>query len=405
MGGPFGAAVQRRAAWFLVTVLCAAAMCAVSAASWTVRTLRSVAALPPHIAGTFTEPAGFAELEHGGYLVFDRRGHTVFGVDAARTTATRLVSVGHESGRIIQPVAFAAARDGTFIVSDAPVGRERVQRFAPDGSRLGGFVLPGRVQPRVQFGGFVLNGVGSAQYDGEAIYVNEPERGALITRYSVGGTPVQTVGTLRQTDHEQEPDLHLAFNTGLPAIDPGGGLYFIFQTGEPRIRKYDANGRLLFERVIQGPELDPLIASQPKVWPTRKAGNSREIPIVSPLVRTAAVDRHGNLWVALTVPFTYVYDAAGEKIYTVTFTAAGQLSPTSLYFARDGRLLVTPGCYIFAPEQTGDPVGAVLRFRPTGNPGRSTLRRSASHDDPAPNPSSVTIGGNPRPVMIQSDVR
>ena len=45
--------------------------------------LRSVAALPPHLAGLFSEAAGFHQLRSGGYLVFDRRGHTVYGVDAA----------------------------------------------------------------------------------------------------------------------------------------------------------------------------------------------------------------------------------------------------------------------------------------------------------------------------------
>jgi sugar lactone lactonase YvrE len=313
----------------------------------------------------FREPAGFAELDRGGYLVFDRRGHTVYAIDAARTTVRQLVSVGQESGRILQPVAFAVARDGTFIVSDAPFGRERVQRFAADGSRINGFVLPGRVEPRVQFGGFVLNGVGSAQYDGEAIYVNEPERGGLITKYSVGGTALETIGLLRDTGYEKESDLHLAFNTGLPLIDPAGGYYFVFQTGEPRFRKYDAGGRVIFERVIQGSELDPIIASQPQVWPTRKEGGNREIPVVTPVVRTAAVDPHGNLWIALTVPVTYVYDAAGEKIRTLALRGAGQVAPNSLFFTPDGRLLVTPGCYIFDTDPIdGGAAGAMLRSGP-----------------------------------------
>jgi hypothetical protein len=356
--------VQGRAACALVVA--ALVFGAASAAStWTAQTLQSAAALPPHITGMFREPAGFAELERGGYLVFDRRGHTVYAVDAARTAVKQLVSVGQESGRILQPVAFAVAPDGTFVVSDAPFGRERVQRFAADGSRINGFVLPGRVEPRVQFGGFVLNGVGSAQYDGEAIYVNEPERGALITKYSVGGTAVETIGLLRDTGYEKESDLHLAFNTGLPLVNSAGGYYFVFQTGEPRFRKYDARGRLVFERAIQGSELDPIMASQPQVWPTRNDGRGREIPVVTPVVRTAAVDPHGNLWIALTVPVTYVYDAAGEKIRTVELKGAGQVAPISLFFAHGGRLLVTPGCYIFDTEAAGGAPGAVLRFGPT----------------------------------------
>jgi hypothetical protein len=55
------------------------------------------------------------------------------------------------------------------------------------------------------------------------------------------------------------------------------------------------------------------------------------------------------LWIALVVPFTYVYDRDGDKVRTVQFRAAGILSPNSFFFARNGRLLVTPGLYEFAP--------------------------------------------------------
>jgi hypothetical protein len=309
--------------------------------------LRSVAALPPHLAGLFSEAAGFHKLRSGGYLVFDRRAHTVYGVDAALTGATRIVQVGQESGRIIQPVAFAVSSDDRFVVADAPVGRERVQRFGSEGTRLGGFVLPGRLEVRVQFAGLVLNGVGSIEYEGESILVNQPERGALMTEYSLEGSPRRNIGLLRATGHEADPDLHRTFNTGIPLVDPRGGYYFVFQTGEPRFRKYDANGTLLFERVIQGTELDRWLAAQPTTWPSRRG--DRELPVVPPLVRTAAVDPSGRLWVVFTLPFTYVYDPDGEKTRVVQFHSAGVILPNSLSFTREGQVLVTPGCYIFEP--------------------------------------------------------
>ena len=65
------------------------------------------------------------------------------------------------------------------------------------------------------------------------------------------------------------------------------------------------------------------------------------------------------------MPFTYVYDPTGEKIRTVTFSGAGQLAPTSLFFGNDGRLLITPGCYIFDADAAIGAAGAVLRFGPT----------------------------------------
>ena len=76
------------------------------------------------------------------------------------------------------------------------------------------------------------------------------------------------------------------------------------------------------------------------------------MPMVPPIVRTAAVDRAGGLWISFTVPFTYVYDTEGEKTRVVQFHGAGIIAPTSLSFARDGQLLVTPGCYVFDPAVT-----------------------------------------------------
>jgi hypothetical protein len=64
-------------------------------------------------------------------------------------------------------------------------------------------------------------------------------------------------------------------------------------------------------------------------------------------VRAAAVDSDGRLWVSLTVPYTYVYDQAGEKTRTLQFRGARMLSPSSLYFTSNGRLLVAPGGYEF----------------------------------------------------------
>ena len=48
-------------------------------------------------------------------------------------------------------------------------------------------------------------------------------------------------------------------------------------------------------------------------------------------------------------PYTYVYDTQADKSRAIQFQAAGTISPTSLFFTSDGRLLVTPGCYEFDP--------------------------------------------------------
>jgi hypothetical protein len=87
----------------------------------------------------------------------------------------------------------------------------------------------------------------------------------------------------------------------------------------------------------------------PTVWPRQRTAEGDVIPIVPPAIRAAAADRQGNLWISLTAPLTYVYDASGDKIRAVQFKGADIIAPNSLFFTRDGRLLVTPGCYEFRP--------------------------------------------------------
>jgi len=310
--------------------------------------LRSVGGLPAHIAGLFEEPAAFEQAANGYYFVFDRRGHAVYMVDPDRANARRIVEVGEEAGRIIQPSGFDVAADGSFVVADVPRGQERIQIFGPAALRTGGFFLAGRSMPQVLFDNFAITGISTLQYSGTSLFISEPERGSLITEYSATGIAQRTIGRLRDTGHEQERDLHLAMNAGLPLVDPTGGFFYVFLTGQPMFRKYDAGGRLVFERHIEGREIDDLLAAQPTTWPTRRI-EDREVPFVQPLVRTAAVDPQGRLWISMTVPFTYVYDAHGDKARTVQFSATGIISPTSLFFTRAGRILVTPGCYEFDP--------------------------------------------------------
>ena len=311
-----------------------------------VEILRSTGGLPAHIAGAFLRPSGFQQSDSGVYYVFDRRGHTVYTV--ANDTATRIMEVGAEAGRVLDPTAFDVdPKDGSFVIADAPFRQQRIQTFTATGGRLGGFTLPGRDMPRLTLETMVLNGIGSMQYTGRTILINQPEGGALITELAFDGTPRRTFGSLRPTGQEADANVHLAMNAGLPLVDPTGGFYFVFLAGVPLFRKYDDQGRLLFERHVEGPEMDEYVRTLPTRWPTRRTEDGDLLPVVPPAVRTAGVDRAGRLWIALTQPFTYVYDGGGDKVKTVQFKGADTLLPNSLFFSKDGRILVTPGCYEF----------------------------------------------------------
>ncbi len=312
-----------------------------------VETLTSVAALPAHLAGQVEEMTACEQGAGGQYFIFDRRSHTVFTTSRARDQIRRLLEIGAEPGRVLRPTAFDLADDGTFVVADAPGGRGRVQVFHVTGATLGGFTLPGREVPLVVLDGIVLSGIGSLVYTGRSVLINQPETGALVTEYAMDGKTVRSFGALRPTGQEKDIEVHLALNAGMTVVNPRGGFYFVFLAGAPLFRRYDPNGTLLYERHIEGIEMDEYVRAIPTVWPRKRSPVGGELPVVRPGVRAAAADAEGNLWVSLTAPFTYVYDNSGDKRRTIQFRAAGIISPTALSFTRKGQVLVTPGCYTF----------------------------------------------------------
>ncbi|MCC7416516.1 MAG: hypothetical protein IT176_05185 [Acidobacteria bacterium] len=351
-----------------------ASLAALLAAPWArsaarpVDEIRSIRAVPAHVAGRFRNPAGFQQSASGQYFVFDRGAHVVYGLDAQQQSSWAIVHIGFEEGRIIDPTAFSVEPGGTFAVADAPNNRRRIQIFSPAGFRIGGFLLPGGAPMRIVFDNVAVSGIGALQYTGESILISQPDTGALITEYALSGAVKRQIGRLRPTGHEDDPDVHVALNSGIPLVDPAGGYYFVFQTGVPMMRKYDEAGDLVFERVIQGREIDDLVARLPTTWRRPSNGPGRapstrqdrgastgparaedELPLVGPTVRSAAVDAKGSLWVAFVVPYIYVFDRDGDKIRTLQFRGAGIVSPNSMFFGRDGRLLVTPGLYELRP--------------------------------------------------------
>jgi hypothetical protein len=302
---------------------------------------RATGSLAPHLAAFFDEIAACQVSSSGEYLIFDRRAHAVYTIARGSDAPKRIVQIGSESGRIIRPTAFDSAEDGSFVIADAPGDRQRVQFFAASGTSLGGFTMPGRGVPLITLGELVLSGLGALEYTGQSVLISQPELGSLVVEYVPTGSPLRTFGELRQTDQENDPQVHAALNVGIVLRIPKGGYYFVFLSGVPVFRKYDPAGNLVFERHIEGLEIDPYIKRLPTSWP-RKRG---EFPLVPAMIRTAAVDSDGNLWISLAAPYTYVYDASGDKRHTLQFRGAGIISPTSFFFTRDRRIVITPGCY------------------------------------------------------------
>jgi hypothetical protein len=172
-----------------------------------------------------------------------------------------------------------------------------------------------------------------------------------VSEYSLDGKPRRHFGLLRPTGHEADKDVHIGLNTGIPVAAPDGGCWFVFQAGVPLLRKYDRRGELVFERHIQGAEVDPLVRALPSTWPRRGTGPHRAMPLIAPGVQAAAVAPDGSLWIALSLPYVYVFDATGDRTRVVELHGAGVIRAETLAFSRQGRLIATPGGYEFDTEK------------------------------------------------------
>ena len=80
--------------------------------------------------------------------------------------------------------------------------------------------------------------------------------------------------------------VNAALNSGFALVDAVGATFFVFQAGPPVIRKYAADGSLLFERQIQGREIDELLPKLPSSWP--RDPQQGELPGVRPTIRTTS---------------------------------------------------------------------------------------------------------------------
>ena len=226
----------------LVACISVASSCGASAArAARPRFCARPAALPPHIAGTFRDPIGFQQADAGQYFVFDRRAHAVYTASTA-SAATKIVEIGAEPGRMLDPTRVrgrpgrrqlrrrrrAATAASACRCSRRPAAGSAASR-CPD-ARCRGWSLDN----------VVLNGIGSLQYTGASILMNQPETGALVTELTLDGTPIRTFGQLRPTGHEADRELHLALNVGLPLVDPDRRLLLRVlgrRAGVPEVRR------------------------------------------------------------------------------------------------------------------------------------------------------------------------
>ena len=315
-----------------------------------VEVLTSIGGLPPEIVGVYREASVFQQIASGQYFVFDRRAHAVFGVDAGEPPPGSSSTSARRPGGVLDPTAFDAEPGGSFVVADAPGGRERVQIFSSSGRQLGGFTLPGRAEARITIDSVVLSGIGSLQYNG-SVHPDEPARDR---RAHDGVRPRRHADPLDWCAAADWPRGGRGSppgpECGPAAGQPEGRLLLRLPGGRPDVPEVrPAEASSCSSGTSRGSSSIRAIAALPTVWPRRpgagRGGTCRWSRRSSG--RRPSIPQ-GNLWIALVLPYTYVYDADGKKTRVVQFRGAGVIAPSSLFFTAPGACWSTPGCYEFA---------------------------------------------------------
>ena len=185
----------------------------------------------------------------------------------------------------------------------------------------------------------VLSGIGSLQYTGTSILMSQPETGALIASTRWRAARAGRRRRCARPGTRTIRDVHLALNSGIPLVDPAGGVLLRVpdrRAGVPEVRR--GRPARCSSGSIQGREIDELVAdAADDVAAARRSDGEL------PLVRADDPHRRGRRRRAVcgsssSCRFTYVFDRDGDKVRVVQFRGAGAVSPGTMFFGPSGRL-------------------------------------------------------------------
>lgn len=278
--------------------------------------------------------AAYDVASHGGeYFVTDIEGNRILVFGADGKLKREIGQIGSGPGRLLHPGYIDVGPDGTIYVQDG--GNHRIERFSSDGGYLGEF-------PTTDYEGFAVGARGE-------VYLGQPEKGGLVTVYSDVGKPLRTFGQLKKYSDTYGPQTtykddayKIAFNRVRLATDRQGNVYVSFLL-TPLIQKYSPDGKLLFERHLEGDKIDFLkkVLETHKYLSTGRDGvEARTItldPVVDPVTE--------NILVMLVDGSVYVADRDGRRLGIIYEQREQRLKPFYPFMAGlgiNGEIIIIP---------------------------------------------------------------
>lgn len=137
--------------------------------------------------GTLRFPQAIAIGTDGNVYVGDQGTHTVQVFQRDGTFLRTIGEPGTRAGELTAVGALAAAPDGSILVAD---GRNKIERFAPDGARITGWGGTGSAVGKFRFGGGRANDAGAGgglAVGGDTLYVADSGNNR-VQRFALDGT-------------------------------------------------------------------------------------------------------------------------------------------------------------------------------------------------------------------------
>ena len=268
------------------------------------------------------------------YFLTDTEGNRILVVNPDMEVERSFGRIGSGPGRLFHPGKLDIGPDGTIFVEDG--GNERIVKFDQAGNYLGDLGIPDHQ--------------GLAISANNELYVGEPENGHLITVYSSSGQKLRSFGQLKKysdvhgpTFRDRDDAYRIAFNRVRLATDKDRNLYVSFML-TPLIQKYSPDGKLLFERRLEAPEIDRLMEAiqKTKYIATSQDGADARIIALDPVIHPGS----GNIMVPLVDGSIFVTDREGNKLSLLrpdkTQRPDTDFHPFIAGLGAKGELLVSP---------------------------------------------------------------
>ncbi|MFY9571131.1 MAG: NHL repeat-containing protein [Blastocatellia bacterium] len=268
---------------------------------------------------------------NGNYFVSDFQHNRVVVLDGHLNKVREIGRIGSGPGKLIHPADISVAQNGDLYVVDS--GNDRIQRFTTDGGYIGELRT-------TLFEGFGVDTRG-------AVYLNQPEKGFLVTVYSASGEQLRSFGKLktfsevygRQFNSKDEP-YRIALNRVRLFIDTENSIYVTFMLA-PIIQKYKLDGTLLFERRLVGPEIDHLTRVVVTDTPDKYISFAYDGLEARVIVLDPVIDpKNGRIYVVLADGSVYVADQNGERVSCFPPPSGQSLFPFMSGLGPDDEVLV-----------------------------------------------------------------